>query len=140
MGEVKRSFLEYWKGSKAYAVLVSMKAKGRKVFVSKKVADERAAICSVCQFNQPIQGITAKGADSIMLKQVDGRTTSHDNKLQNCDACSCPLKLAVHLSEDVLRKTKDRNHISTRIKKRQQETGKVIHKDCWQAKLLNIEP
>jgi hypothetical protein len=139
MDKVKRSIAEYWQGSKAYAVLLAREARGLSNFVPQGVADGRAMICKDCPFNLP-PGKAEKIADGIILRRTGNRRSLLDPELQNCDACSCPLKLAIHLEDEVLRKTKDPRKLRSRMKTRQAATGKKIPSNCWQAKLFNIKP
>lgn len=139
MNKVRRSISEYWQGSKAYATLVAREAKGLSNFVDQEEADRRARICKDCPFNLP-PGRTEKVADAIILARTGNRRTFHDPELLNCDACSCPIRLAVHLNEDVLKQTKNPAKLRSRIKSRQIATGNYIPKDCWQAKIFNIRP
>ena len=73
--------------------------------VAKDVSEERARICSVCEKNQADTGsilewFTKKASEMIRhafeLRAEIGLTTSHDDKLEVCSACTCPLKLKVH--------------------------------------------
>lgn len=132
---VKRTVSEYWKGTKAFAVVAARERKGERLFVSRTEANERASVCLACPFNRSTHGIAAL-TDKLMVQRRGGRKTDHDQRLRNCDACSCPLKLMVHLHADVLREIKDKADLLDRIKRREKETHTLIHPECWQLKIL----
>lgn len=134
---MKRTLLQYWEGSKAYLLFQARSTAGLPNFVEQDEANRRAAICAVCPLNQPIEGKISKQADKVMLKQVDGRTTPLDSQLQNCAACSCPLKLSVHLHPDLLRVTKSQTEFFEGVKTAENTLQKLIHPECWQAQILS---
>lgn len=133
---MNRSLKEYWKGSKAYVLIENAEISGKEIFTTLAEANERASICINCPFNQPLTGKIAKVADAVILRKVDGRKTLHDRELKNCGACSCPLRLAVHLSDEILRHTKSKVDFDRGVKKRTAETKQKINPACWQAKIL----
>lgn len=133
---VKRSISEYWKGSQAYTTIRKRERQGKRNFVSRTEANKRASVCIACPFNRSTHGIAAI-TDKLMLDRRGGRKTDHDANLRNCDACSCPLKLLVHLHPELLAAIKSKEELFTRIKRREKETKSLIHPDCWQIKLFN---
>jgi len=139
MDKVKRTFLEYWKGSRAYATLLNLTTRGRDVFCPQEEAEERAAVCVGCPFNlEPgkVEAVT----DSLAKRMTDGRVTSVDGELRNCDVCSCPLKVMVHIDGGILQSLKSPMDLLKRARKRQKQTGKQIPANCWQMKFYNVKP
>lgn len=68
------------------------------VLMDKTEAERRAAICTDCEFNQPIQSCLGCNGISALVKAVRGvRETTQDNKLNGCQKCHCPLKVKVWL-------------------------------------------
>lgn len=72
-------------------------------FVPQEEAERRAAICSACPLNQPIDGCTpcVQLLEKIS-KAIGGRQTSRDAGLQGCAVCSCSNKAQVHIPLEVL--------------------------------------
>lgn len=72
--------------------------------VPQETAEARAAICVKCPNNQQISGcLGCRGAGEIISSLTGGRTTSLDNNLFNCRACSgCALTAKVHLPLEVI--------------------------------------
>ncbi len=75
--------------------------------VDRDLATARASVCAVCPLNQ--QGnwtdwFTVPAADLIQrrIERAKARnlSTVHDEKLQLCEACGCPLRLKVHVPID----------------------------------------
>jgi len=139
MSIVKRTFLEYWKGSQAYATLRNLTNRGRDVFCSREEAEERAAVCVGCPFNLPPGKVEAV-TDSLAKRMTDGRVTSVDGELRNCDACSCPLKVMVHIDGGILQSLKKPMDLLKRARKRQKATGNQVPENCWQMQLYKIKP
>lgn len=136
MGNVTRTPLEYWRGALAYAILWKREKKGLDNYAPPSMANDRAAICDRCAFNiAPSK--TVGLSDQVILRRVGERTTAFDQDLKHCDACSCPLRLIVHLHAEVLLATKDAGKFFKRVQKRERETRKLIHPECWMAKLLS---
>lgn len=78
--------------------------------VAPKLAEERAAICVGCDFNQPGGVIEEAGGEALRLlleaKSELKLETSHDDKLKTCSLCSCRLTLKTHVPMDyILSKT-----------------------------------
>ncbi len=78
--------------------------------VDKPVSESRAAICVACPLNQPgdwTKWFTNTAATMIRagmnLFQSNNLITSKDDQLHVCTACSCPLRLKVHVPIDYIR-------------------------------------
>lgn len=68
-------------------------------------AERRAKTCANCKMN--LHGICTSCAgnefmDIFAMYERAGRTTPYDSVLDTCDACSCLLKVKVHISIDLL--------------------------------------
>jgi hypothetical protein len=79
--------------------------------VAQEQSERRAATCTACPLNG--QGdlsswFTAPAAEMIrrQIERLEVRklTTSHDAKLNVCNACLCPLKLKIHTPMKFIRK------------------------------------
>ena len=69
-------------------------------YVEQEEAERRARICSTCEFNVELSsncGACVSSLMSVVSKLRGGRKTSFDNKLHNCQVCSCVNKVSVHL-------------------------------------------
>lgn len=95
--------------------------------VAKEEAERRAAICVECPKNDTAGGLkkyfVEKAAAEIMgvfgmLKDLDV-TTSLDNKLGTCEACSCPMRAKVHVSNEILKNNLKPDQIAK------------LDKNCW---------
>lgn len=94
--------------------------------VDRALAESRAKICSVCPengqgdftrwFTVPLSEAIRKAESKLKEQKLE---TSLDDKLQVCEACSCPIKLKVHCSLKTIK-----SHMIP-------ETQKELHKDCW---------
>lgn len=91
-----------------------------------RLATQRAAVCAKCPKNERgdlLRFFTLPAATAIR-KALDSRremklSTIHDHELHVCSACSCPLKLKVHL---------DIGHIKARMNR---ETLNGLDRRCW---------
>lgn len=101
---VRRGFVEYWRGTKAFAAIREASLKGEPVFVSQGLAEKRAAVCNQCAMNVVAtnRGAAFAAADAAMASQVDGHATSLDAGLGHCDACSCRCRVIVWLTKGLL--------------------------------------
>lgn len=74
-------------------------AKAGMPFVSQEQAEKRASEgCVGCPNNMKTGGCSAcSGIPSLISNVLQGRHTSQDPKLNNCGACLCNLKSAVHI-------------------------------------------
>ena len=102
-----------WLGAGAQAVPASM-------------AEERARVCSDCPQNQTgdwTSWFTAPASalirEKLSARDSMGFQTQYDDQLNVCAACSCPLKLKVHVPI---------NHISARMNA---ETKAKLDPRCW---------
>lgn len=89
------------------------------------VAESRAGVCAVCPQNQPgdIMAIFTRPVAEKIRAQLAIRknlqlSTSHDDKLQVCEACHCPLRLKVHVPL---------GHIEAHLG----DTAQRLDKVCW---------
>lgn len=106
-----RTLAEHWSGTKAFAVIASIEAAGGEILVAPEEAEERASICitgdngNQCPQNIKVtdERLVDRVQNEIMASQVDGHTTSHDDELGTCNACSCRLKTIVHLKSVILK-------------------------------------
>jgi hypothetical protein len=89
-------------------------------------ANERAAVCVACPLNaqgQLTDFFTIKASDAIR-KAYQQRsdwnlTTLHDEKLGVCSACSCPMRLKVHMGLALI------------LKRLSPEAKGSLHPQCW---------
>jgi hypothetical protein len=76
--------------------------------VNKAVAEGRAAICVLCQFNVEPEGCTGCNAGRLRewAEKVGGRNepTQYDSQLKSCYHCSCFNKLQIWYPLDILQK------------------------------------
>lgn len=78
--------------------------------VEQEEAERRAAICARCPLNVSVH-IPCKGCRGLIRRVgevLGNRTTSLDDKLETCAACSCDLKLKIHISNEVIDKAEGR--------------------------------
>lgn len=78
--------------------------------VSQPLAEQRAAICAGCPQNKPgdLTAFFTRPVADLIRRQIEERNrmklhTVHDEKLNVCDACGCPLKLKVHVPLDFIK-------------------------------------
>lgn len=91
---LKRGFLQYLKGGIALVRNIMFKE-----FVSKEVADARAAICKDCPCNVfPDKDMFVRWSDDIASASVGDKKSEHFELLGNCSACSCLMKAKVWYS------------------------------------------
>lgn len=96
--------------------------------VPQELAERRAAVCLQCPKNEPgdfTKWFTTPAAElirrQVLRSQARSMTTAHDEKLNLCTACHCPLKLKVHVPiEWITKRLTD-----------QQKAGLAQGKDCW---------
>lgn len=83
--------------------LVAMVGKG---MVSQTVANEQAATCSKCPFNQKPEGCTSCNLSGLadVLAGLGRLSTAHDGRLDGCVLCGCSLKAKVHFPAEVMAK------------------------------------
>lgn len=92
--KLKRGWMQVFRGGIA---VVHNLFYGEDNMVPQETAEKRAAICVICPKNVfPDKGPFLKYCDKIADASTFGRTTSLDEKLGNCAACSCVLKAKVH--------------------------------------------
>lgn len=67
-------------------------------------SERRASICAACPMNQPggLESWFTEPASALIRKQLSIKndlnlSTSHDDQLNVCSACLCPLRLKVHV-------------------------------------------
>lgn len=72
--------------------------------VDRNLSNQRASVCSSCKLNEAgdwTKWFTVPAAELITRRiatvQGKGISTLHDERLHFCSACSCPLKLKVHV-------------------------------------------
>lgn len=90
------------------------------------LSEYRAAVCVKCPLNEKgeLDTFFIRSVSEIIRKQIGfakslNLSTIHDDKLGVCAACSCPLKLKVHVPLQ---------HILDRIPG---ESYKALHEQCW---------
>ena len=74
--------------------------------VDQEEADRRAAICAECPLNKEF-GLGCQGCRGLLARAKDAlgsRATGHEDKLKDCLACGCTLKLKVWIPTEVLDK------------------------------------
>lgn len=94
--------------------------------VPHEFAEHRASICATCPKNAQgsLSSFFTEDASEVIRRQLAIRndmelSTTHDEKLGVCSACSCPLKLKVHAPL---------NHIMANLK----DSARVnLEKRCW---------
>jgi len=94
--------------------------------VSQEQANQRAAVCAECPLNEKgdfTRWFTVPVAEAIRQALNARRSmklsTTHDEALQICSACLCPLKLKVHMPIDRI------------WPKLSQESKESLHPKCW---------
>lgn len=102
------SFLDYWKGTQAYALLLQFKAEGRSIFTTHSEAEARAKICVACPKHVAPDKIKDAGwlekwARGKLRKQIENRFTTSDNLLGQCGVCKCENRTLVHLHSSLLK-------------------------------------
>lgn len=93
---LKRGWFEYVSGGMS---LVKNMFYGEKNMVEKSEADRRAVICGACKYNTcPDSDLKAydQWANSLAIASTGGKKTVVDDKLFNCEVCTCCLKAKVH--------------------------------------------
>jgi hypothetical protein len=97
--------------------------------VDTKTANDRALICSACEFNREPSGLQAayeKVADGLKLlmnsKEEMKLATNYDDQLKTCQQCDCSLKLKVWAPMDHVK-----NHTSEKVMA-------SLPVFCWQLK------
>ena len=97
VGNIHRQARDYLQGG------ISL-VKGIGKYVKREEAEKRAAICVKCPFNRRpenidrIRSFTDKLAEALVYKL----STTQDDKLFNCAACSCNLRVKVHYPQDIV--------------------------------------
>jgi len=72
-------------------------------FVPMAEAERRAAICATCPMNLSVPGCLGCSGVAKLVKVIRGNhVTTHDAKLEVCDACGCELKVKVLVPAEVL--------------------------------------
>lgn len=91
---LRRGWLQTFKGGVALLENIFF---GEANMVSQEEAERRAAICVSCPHNIfPDKSGFVAWADAIAEHSTDGRKTSRDSELGNCEVCTCVLKAKVH--------------------------------------------
>ncbi len=92
-------------------------------------AAARAHVCAACPLNQPgdLSNFFVRSASELLKQQIEtfkqlSMTTPDDDRLGVCAACSCPLRLKVHVPVE---------HILRRLP---QASRDLLHETCWIAK------
>lgn len=71
-----------------------------------KDPDAAAKVCMTCPLNRRELCATCTGLESVARKLLRAnQTTSYDRVLGACEACGCMLRVKVHFSPEVLRRT-----------------------------------
>jgi hypothetical protein len=107
------------------ALLVDWLGSGAKG-VESALAEKRAMVCSTCPKNDGgdftsyfTEPIAEKIRVQLEMKNDLQLRTSYDDKLTVCSACSCPIKLKVHVEISYILA-----HMSDEVKKQ-------LHPACW---------
>jgi hypothetical protein len=88
-------------GTAALGALLRFQGGG---FVDQQTADERALICSQCDYNVANPSCyTCKGFAVVINQVRRGRTSVLDNKLNVCGICGCFIKALIHVNRHVLK-------------------------------------
>lgn len=89
--------------------------------VTPEEAEARAKVCELCPANIfPDKGAFIKWADDLAEESTGGKKTSLNDKLGNCEVCSCCLRAKVWYGG--------------RIKLSDEERKKMVELHCWQPK------
>lgn len=98
-----RTLAQHWKGTVAAAKVIALEAAGKPVLTTITEAERRASVCEECPLNvNRRKSMLENAEDRIMLAMVGGRTTSKDEHLGTCSACSCNLKALVHCMPTII--------------------------------------
>ena len=98
VGTLQRGLLGYVKGGIALLKNIIYSS-----YVTQEEAEKRAAICVQCPYNIfPDKDGFIKWADEIAYHSIGGRKTSLDDKLGNCEICTCVNKAKVHLGGEIV--------------------------------------
>lgn len=90
------------------------------LYTSQEEAERRAEICNKCPHNVfPNKTKFMAWIDNLAYHALGGRETSKDKNLGQCELCTCPLRVKVHMGGD-LGVTPD--------------LLKVLPEYCWQKK------
>lgn len=104
--------------SRTLVAMLRARASGEELYNSDPNA--AAKVCSTCPLNRREFCGTCTGLESIARSMLRAtQTTSYDGVLGACEACGCMLRLKVHFSPTVLRRSvlaRDRDK---------------YHPDCW---------
>ena len=105
--------------------LAMMIKRGVGAFVSRDVANSRAAICVECEYNIENPGCsTCKGFGVIIRSVKRGRTTNYDGDLKTCGVCRCFIEALVHVDAAIIDRTTSR------------KSYRYYPDHCWKMKLL----
>ncbi len=94
--------------------------------VSSELSEKRAATCVVCPMNgvgnftrwftAPVSASVKRQIEKVQERKL---STTHDDKINICESCLCPLKLIVHVP------------IEIKLKGMTPETKADLHPSCW---------
>lgn len=91
----------------------------KSVFVDQAEAERRAAICTRCSKNVPVNGCggcsTMQGALEMLGRVKGERKTSADASLQGCCICLCHLPTIVHIRKDLLSLTPEQRDLTEKV-------------------------
>lgn len=94
--------------------------------VASEVSNKRASICVTCPKNEKgdwtaffTKPVSAAIQNALNQRSQFGLSTFHDENLGICSACSCPLKLKVHLPLDKI------------LSKLPPESKAALDANCW---------
>lgn len=124
----KAAFLKWWRESPIYGLIHGKASRGEAVFVDQAEGDRRAAICAKCPHNviPAGKGWLQNWTDGQMLKSVEGRETTSQDKLGVCDVCSCELRAAVWWQPDIIAATT-----------RDAKFARDFPAHCWKRKVIS---
>lgn len=108
------NFLDFWKGTQAYGLLLARKAKGEPIFTTQTEAERRAETCVSCPKHIDAEHAALQEkkwaeewAKGKFRKQLQGRTTSQDAKLGKCAVCKCECRTLAHIHRDIISLTSE---------------------------------
>lgn len=121
-----RSISQWWRGTKAFALIQARELAGKDVLVSPEKSLRRAQICVACSKNEMPSKLSwlVKWANGQMRDKIDGSTTRVDNMLGVCKACSCELRTIVHFDSAILKEVTPHSDLAK------------LPEHCWKRKEL----
>lgn len=133
----KRTPGQYLRGAKAAARMI---ANPGAVLVPQGIAEKRAAICVNCPYNKLSQDDSRlrRYSDKFVARQIGSpKKTQLDDKLFTCEICSCQLRVKVHISQEIVKSSLDKEEVVRLPHGTPGLNGEPLY--CWQIKAVSEE-